>query len=260
MKELKQMWIKLSARIDALGLRERVMIFLMTVVVLITLFDTLILSPEFAKETALSQQITQDQSQIAGMQAEIRTKIASYDANPDAPKLAQLKQLKEKSEQMRGQLQDMQKGLVSPDRMSTLLADLLKQNGKLRLVSLRTIPVSGLLDADVNTKPGANKSAGEKSAEEKSAQKLADDAAKTGQKLPDVKDAVSPVSAVVYKHGVELVIEGDYSDLVNYMSALESMPWQLFWGKAKLTADDTPKRTLTLTLYTMSLEKKWLNI
>jgi len=255
MKELKQLWIKFSSRIDALGLRERVMIFLMTVVVLIALFDTTILSGEFAQETALSQQIASDQSQIDGIQRDIRVKIANYNSNPDAPKLTQLQQLKQKSEQMRGQLQDIQKGLVSPDRMSTLLADLLKQNGKLHLVSLRTIPVSGLTDPEPNTKADA-----EKAAEEKAGQKAIDDAAKTGQKLSDVKSAIPTISPVVYKHGVELVIEGDYSDIVNYMSSLESMPWQIFWGKARLTADDTPKRTLTLTLYTLSLEKKWLNI
>jgi MSHA biogenesis protein MshJ len=215
MNELKQMWVKYSARIDALGLRERVMIFLMLVVVLIALFDTTILGGEFAEETSLSQQITLDQSQIAGIQAEIRAKIANYDSNPDAPKLAQLKQLTQKSDQLRGQLQDMQKGLVSPDRMSTLLADLLKQNGKLRLVSLRTLPVSGLTDPD----PAAKTDAG-KSADEKAGQKLADDAAKTGQKLPDVKDASTSPGTLVYKHGVELVIEGDYVDIVNYMSTL----------------------------------------
>lgn len=254
MNELKQMWVKFSSRIDALGLRERVLIFLMTVVVLIALFDTTILSDEFAKETALSQQISTDQSQIDGIQRDIRVKIANYNNNPDAPKLAQLQQLKQKADQMRGQLQDMQKGLVSPDRMSTLLADLLKQNGKLRLVSLHTIPVSGLTD------PIPNAAGADKTAEEKAGQKAVDDAAKSGQKLPDVKDAAPTIGPVVYKHGVELVIEGDYSDIVNYMSSLEAMPWQIFWGKARLTADDTPKRTLTLTLYTLSLDKKWLNI
>jgi MSHA biogenesis protein MshJ len=255
MNELKQMWIKFSSRIDALGMRERVMIFLMAVVVLIAIFDTTILSGEFAQETELSQQIARDQSEISGMQAEIRIKTDNYNLHPDAPKLAELKVLQQKSEQMRGQLQDMQKGLVSPDRMSTLLADLLKQNGRLRLVSLRTIPVSGLTDPEPGTKAEA-----EKTAEEKAGQKAVDDAAKPDQKLADVKDAVPTIGPVVYKHGVELVIEGDYADIVNYMSTLEAMPWQLFWGKAKLTADDTPKRTLTLTLYTLSLDKKWLNI
>lgn len=243
---MNQIWQRISSKIDALGLRERVFIFLMAVVILIALVNTTVLSQEFAKETELSQQVAQDQSQIAGIQAEIRAKLANYDANPDAAKLAKLAELKQKSAQMRAALQDMQKGLVSPDRMSTLLADILKQNGKLRLVSLRTIPVSGLTEPEPGEKAETDKSAAEKSA----------------QKLADAKDGTpnAGLGNVVYKHGVEIVIEGDYPEMVKYMTALEAMPWQLFWGKAKLSADDSPKRTLTLTLYTLSLEKKWLNI
>jgi MSHA biogenesis protein MshJ len=254
---MKQLWQRMSSKIDALGLRERVFIFLMIVVIMIALVDNTVLSQEFSKETELSQQIAQDQSQITGVQAEIRAKLAAYDSHPDAPKLAQLDQLKQKSTQMRAALLDMQKGLVSPDRMTTLLEDILKQNGKLRLVSLRTIPVSGLNEPDP-----AEKTDSDKAAAEKAAQKLVDSAIKPEHTLAQAKDG-GPLDShgnVVYKHGVEIVVEGDYLDLLSYMKALEAMPWQLFWGKAKLTVDDTPKRSLTLTLYTLSLEKKWLNI
>lgn len=254
---MNQLWQRISAKIDALGLRERVLIFLMAVVILVALVNTTVLSQEFSKETELSQQIAQDQSQITGIQTEIRAKLALFDAHPDDVKLAQLNQLKQKAAQMRAALQDMQKGLVSPDRMATLLEDILKQNGKLRLVSLRTLQPSGLNEPD----PG-DKNDPDKSEAEKAAQKPVDNTAKPGQSANDAKNNAPIVTAgnVVYKHGVEIVIEGDYLDMVSYMTALEAMPWQLFWGKAKLTADDTPKRTLTLTLYTLSLEKKWLNI
>jgi MSHA biogenesis protein MshJ len=254
---MKQLWQRMSSKIDALGLRERVFIFLMVVVILIAVVDNAVLSQEFSKETELSQQIAQDQSQITGIQTEIRAKLASYDSHPDAPKLAQLDQLEQKSAQMSTALLDMQKGLVSPDRMTTLLEDILKQNGKLRLVSLRTMPVSELNEPDPADKSGADKIAAEKAG-----QKLVDNAVKSEHTLAQAKEsgAIEPHGNVVYKHGVEIVIEGDYIDMVSYMKALEAMPWQLFWGKAKLTVDDTPKHSLTLTLYTLSLEKKWLNI
>jgi len=254
---MKQLWLRLSSKIDALGLRERIFIFLMSVVILIALVDTAVLSQLYSKETELSQQIAQDQSQITGIQAEIRVKLANYDAHPDAAKLEHLNQLKQKSAQMRVALQDMQKGLVSPDRMTTLLEDILKQNGKLQLVSLRTMPVSGLNEPD----PG-DKSASDKTAAEKAGQKLVDGAVKSEHTLAEAKNNAQIVALdnMVYKHGVEIVIEGDYLEMVKYMTALEAMPWQLFWGKAKLTVDDSPKRSLTLTLYTLSLDKKWLNI
>ncbi len=236
---MKQFWLRYSTRIDALGLRERVAIFVVLVILVIALFDSLVLEPQFARENALSQQVEHDQSQVAQMQSQIQALANSYAQDPDAAKRKQLNALLQKSNRMRGELQDMQKGLVAPDKMATLLEDILRRNGKLRLVALHTLPVSDLLEP-------------EKKDEAKGAstdtQKKAD-----GARLP-------AGSNLVFKHGVEMVIEGNYLDMLDYMQALEGMPWQLFWSKARLSAGDSGKLTLTLTLYTLSLDKNWLTI
>jgi MSHA biogenesis protein MshJ len=64
----------------------------------------------------------------------------------------------------------------------------------------------------------------------------------------------------VYSHGVEIVVQGGYLEMLNYMNELEQMPWHVFWGNATLKVDEYPQATLTLTLYTMSLNRKWLNL
>jgi MSHA biogenesis protein MshJ len=64
----------------------------------------------------------------------------------------------------------------------------------------------------------------------------------------------------VYRHDVEIVVQGGYLDIMKYLAQLEAMPWHLFWSKAKLSVDEYPKTTLTLTLFTLSLDKKWLNL
>ncbi len=38
------------------------------------------------------------------------------------------------------------------------------------------------------------------------------------------------------------------------------MPTQLFWGKAKLEVEEYPNARLTLTLYTLSLDQKWMTL
>jgi len=242
---MKQSWQRFAARIDGLGLRERIMVFLCAAVVLIELMNVILLSPLFEKEAAYSAQIAQDQSQISGMQAEMRASVASYNRNPDAAKQAILKQAKEQLAQMRVSLEDMQKGLVSPDRMTGLLEDILKQNGRLHLISLHSLPAQDL------TAPDPAKAAGDKTASDKAA---------TGADAATDSKSANASAGAVYKHGVEIVLEGDYLDMVNYMTALEGMPWRLYWGGAKLEVNDASKLRLTLTLYTLSLDKKWLNI
>lgn len=64
--------------------------------------------------------------------------------------------------------------------------------------------------------------------------------------------------ARVFRHGVEMTIRGAYLDLYEYLSALEHLPTQLYWGRAELSAGEYPDTTLKLTVYTVSFDKAWL--
>lgn len=72
-----------------------------------------------------------------------------------------------------------------------------------------------------------------------------------------------PVSVIdsgkrVFRHGVELTVTGTYLELFEYLSALERLPTQLYWGKAELDVVDHPKSRLKLVIYTVSFDKAWL--
>ena len=240
---MKQYWQRLETKIDAMTLRERTMAFGIAALVLITLINTVMLDPLLTQQKQYSQQVRLDQQQIAAIQAEIQLRVASHDLDPDAPSRARLQALKQQSAKLHDDLMGMQKGLVSPDKMASLLEDLLRKNGRLHLTSLKTLPVSLLNETSEQETPVAS---GKKPAVAASAQK-------------DKQDGGQPVDTI-YRHGVEIVVQGSYPDMMNYLAELESMPWQLFWAKAKLNVDAYPKSSLTLTLFTLSLDKKWLHI
>lgn len=239
---MKEQWQRLELRIDALSLRERALAFAIAALVLITLINTLFLDPLLARQKQLSQQVTQEQQQIAAMQAEIQGRVKGSEADPDAANRARLKNLQQQLAALHGDLLNLQKGLVSPDKMATLLEDILKQNNKLHLVSLKKIPAVALnqrIEAGVKGEQGKAAGPGLLQGKEKSE---------------------AAASETVYQHAVEIVVEGSYLDIMQYLSQLEAMPWQLFWARAKLNVDAYPKTSLTLTLFTLSLDKTWLNI
>jgi MSHA biogenesis protein MshJ len=64
----------------------------------------------------------------------------------------------------------------------------------------------------------------------------------------------------VYKHGMRIEVRGRYVDLVNYLRALEGMPWRVFWGQATLVSDPQTTPQLTLVIYTLSLKDSWIGI
>jgi MSHA biogenesis protein MshJ len=237
---MKQYWQKLVQRVDALSLRERVIIFAMLAVLFIAIFNAVLLDRQFTKQKQLSNQVTAGQTQIGQIRVEIQQLVRVKD-DPDAADRERLQVLKQQSAQMQSVLLDMQRGLVSPDRMTVLLEDILKRDPNLRLLSLKTLPAASL--------------SGTTAADARAVRGIA--ATASAARNPDEGQ---PAGSVVYKHGVEIVVQGKYLDILKYMAALESMPWQLFWGKAKLNVDEHPTATLTLTLFTLSLDKKWLNL
>lgn len=251
---MKQYWQRLALKIDALSLRERVIIFAMASLILIMLVNTALLDPLYAKQKQLSQRVKQEQSQIAAMQAEIQQKAASQAVDPDSANKARQQQLQQQSMQLQATLRDMQKGLVSSDKMSELLEDILKQNGKLRLVSLKTLATSGLSESVLGEKRNTEQDLMER------AFAPIKDKKETVESKPAGESTDKRVAESIYRHGVEIVVQGGYLDILDYLAQLEAMPWQLFWGKAKLDSNEYPKTTLRLTLYTLSLDKKWLNI
>lgn len=260
-QQLLQQWIKLSTKLDAMTLRERAMVFLAVVAAILFLIYTISIEPLLAKQKLLQMQIKQQQNQIAGIDTEIGFKAQGFTVDPDAPVRAKLKTVQADIDKASAGLMAVQKGLVAPDKIAPLLEHLLRGNGKLRLMSMKTLPVTGMNEAAL---PQAETSAKPQAPAGTPAAVAANVAAAAAAATP--APAGSPAAAapkpreLLYRHGVEIVLQGSYLDMVNYMDALEALPVQLFWGKARLDAQQYPNSRLTLTLYTLSLDSKWMKL
>jgi MSHA biogenesis protein MshJ len=260
---MKQYWIKLSTRLDAMTLRERFMVFGAAVAAVLFVLYSLAIEPLLARQKMLLAQISQQDNQIAGIDMEISAKAAAYVIDPDADTRARLKAAQDKVAASTEALMTMQKGLVAPNKIAPLLEHLLRGNGKLKLMSLRSLPVTGLSEAAVADapKPAAAPVAVTPAAPGPAAAVVAAATpAPVAGAVPPVTTAPPKPRELLYRHGVEIVLQGSYLDMVNYMDALEALPTQLFWGKAKLDAGQYPDSRLTLTLYTLSLDQKWMKL
>jgi MSHA biogenesis protein MshJ len=92
---------------------------------------------------------------------------------------------------------------------------------------------------------------------------LLDEMLERNKRLRLVELKTLPASSIsegskVFRHGVEMTVSGAYLDLYEYLSALERLPTQLYWGRAELSAGEYPETTLKLTVYTVSFDKAWL--
>jgi MSHA biogenesis protein MshJ len=242
---MKQRWTGFAAKIDALTLRERMLLFAALAAFIVFVAHAAALGPMLRKQAALRAQISQQQNNLVGIDGEITHKVQAYQVDPDAATRERLDAAKAEAAKLSESLRAMQKGLVAPERMGALLESLLRANGRLQLVSMKTLPVGSLHQAG----------AGEAKAEPQ---------AKEGKMLAVALTAPAAAGAqpvdMLYRHGVQIAVRGNYLDIVNYMSALESMPTQLFWSRAQLEVEEYPTSRLTLTLYTLSLDPKWMKL
>lgn len=257
---MKQQWLKLAARIEALSLRERLMACGAAAAMIVFLLYTMMIEPALAREKALKAVISQQRQQMAANDMELAQRQAVAQIDPDQGSKNRLAKLKAENDAMRTALRTMQKGLVAPEKIGHMLEQML-QGGKLKLVSLKTLPPRGMSD-------------GRFAEPESGAAPVLNDTQRVASNLLQPAAPAAPANAaggaaaaapvppkqeeLLYRHGVQLVLQGSYLDMVNYMEALEHMPSQLFWGKATLEAEDYPKARLTLTLYTLSLDTKWI--
>lgn len=239
-----QQWEQLTTKIDALTLRERGILLVVISVAIIFLFNSLLIEPQYLKQKILSEKIKQEQAQITATRMEIAQRIAGIRVDPDAELKKRIADAQQQLQQIDSNLQDLQKNLVRPEKMTALLESILKRNHKLQLLSLKNLPVVNVIDE-------------------------MEESASLGTKIVAAAKAIVGASTnvaeqnmheAIYKHEVEIVLQGSYLDMLHYMRELESLPEQVYWNKGKLTVIEYPKASLSLSLFTLSLEKKWLNL
>jgi MSHA biogenesis protein MshJ len=229
----KQAWQRLSTRFDALSLRERVLIAVMVNVVLAAAINAALLEPLARQDKKLAQTLSQQQSQGAALDAQLAAARDTLRGDPDAAARARLALLNRELAEIEVSLGDVQKKLVAPDNMARLLEDILNRNRQLRLVSLRTLPLAPLVESK-----------------------------EPAPAPPQAGAASQPAEAehVVYKHGVEITLDGTYADLLRYLTELEGLPWRMYWAAADFRVEQYPQARLVLVVYTLSLDKTWLSV
>lgn len=235
---MKAQLLQLKARIEALSLRERAMVFAATAAVIVFAGHALVLAPMFAEQAALRTRIAQQIEAASATDAEIAAKVQAFQVDPDAASRARLNSINQELGQLGQQLLAIEHGLVPPERIAPLLESILRANGRLKLVSMRTLPVEPLSGA-----PGATPAP----------------AAPT-EAAPAAASPAAAAAPLLYRHGVELTVRGNYLDMVDTMSALEALPTRMFWGRAQLEVEEYPAARLTLTLHTLSLDRQWMKL
>lgn len=213
--EINASMAPILAKIDALSMRERLLVLITALVLIAAIWHTLLMQPleKRAAETraelaALEQRISaanqnlEDQIlQLAGGGNEQRSRIAS---------------LRRRIDEINAALGDHAAELIDPAEMAQVLEGVLKEQSRLTLVRIR------------NTTPDSL------SADEE------------------------PDAVTFYRHGLEIEVEGSYAACLEYLSAIEALPWRLYWQVLELDVIEYPLNRIRIEVGTLSLDEEWI--
>jgi len=211
-------------RLDAMSLRERVLIFLAVAVVIVAIADSALFEPILRRQKANSQSIQQQEDEIRTMRTQVQAYAQARTGDSANAKRQRLEKRRVELAALDRELAAGQSELVPPERMAKMLSEIVKRNPDVELISLRSLAATGLT-----------------------------------QSLAPIPGS-APSGLALYRHGIEIAVSGSYLKMLNYVGQLERLPAKIVWGNMELQAGAYPVVTLKITLYTFSPEKTWLLI
>ena len=221
-------WKQLSSRYAALTRRERILVALGLVLGPFLIGNALLVDPQQTQAKGMQNTIATESAALASLQTQVSALQQQLRIDPDAGKKSELAALSAERDKLDEQIRQFGSALVRPEDMNGLLDRLLARHGGLRLVSLKTLPPQSV----------SSHAEAAKDAEGKPMERAFD----------------------LYRHGVEVRLEGNFTQLQAYLTQLERLPQRLLWGQLNYRVIEYPRSEMTLTVYTLSPDKTWLTL
>ncbi len=231
---------KLASRYEQFSARERMLVVITIAVFLYFLFSFTVFSYFDGVETSRQQQLNLLEQKNDQLDAELNLYSNLLNTDPDKAKKQQINALKTELAKIESSLNRLSVGLIPADELPKLLKRVLQKVKQLKLQSIRTLPVSELSlqgeiitdkdDSDTSTADAPLSSSGdEKSAEVE--------------------------TAGVFKHAVVVELVGGYFETQRFITALEDLPWRLYWDSLEYSVTRYPNASVSLQVYTLSTDK-----
>lgn len=223
------------ARFDRMSLRERGLVAIATLAIVVMLWTVALWDPMAARQQLLTDELSSLQQTMV---TTAETLDASTLNNPASLALNKEEQLRKELAEINSQLASKSAGLIPPERMVQVIQDVLARQRGVTLISLHNKPVTTLTPskpATSTTDPFVTTQAGE----------------------PAAMDATA---SGPYVHPVELVIEGRYLDILTYLHALEALEWRFYWKLLELETVRHPTNRVRIEINTLSMDKDWIGV
>jgi MSHA biogenesis protein MshJ len=133
-----------AERIDNATLRERALLFAAVALVLVFTANALLIEPLRGKQRRLAAEITRHEGELRTVQAQVQRLAGARAADPEVRERKRAADLKAEVAALDARIGQEQRRFTTPQRMREVLEEMLERDRRLRLVDLKTLPVTEL--------------------------------------------------------------------------------------------------------------------
>lgn len=232
---MNEKWLLLNEKLNALSVRERGILFATLLVLVLFIWLQAVFLPWEETRKAQRQAIAQAEQGMVDGSTELQGMMEQLKRNPNDP-------LREEALRLNGILADVNQQigsklahLMPPQLMALTMQNVLADYSGLRLVSAKNLEVETLNLSDSGT--------------EEVNSNVSND--------PEVVD--DDADAVVYSHGFEMTLKGNYFQTLEFIQRLEQLNG-FFWHSLDYRVSTYPDAEITIRLNTLSLDKEWIGV
>jgi MSHA biogenesis protein MshJ len=208
LKTRLQPWLD---RVNALALRERVLLMSAAVAVMFLLVDSVGFEPTLLAQRTTEQRISQLHGRLETLEHNAR-QLNQHTAESSIASLRRRRDsLRNEREELDTHIRGRLGALVEPAQAAQMLEQLVDAHTDLELTAL-----------NASSKP-----------------------------LGDSPESTPDGSVALARYQVEMVVTGDYLAVLDYLKNLEHMPWKFFWQQVSFRSTGYPDGETRLRLYTL---------
>jgi len=214
-EEVRTRLAPLQDKVDALTLRERLLVLITALVLIVALWQSLLMQPLAKRATQTRAELTELEERITVANRSLEDQVLQL-AGGSGEQRSRVASLRKRIDEINATLGNHASELIDPAEMARVLESVLKEQSRLTLVRIR--------NSD-----------------------------------PELLSASEDASEVTfYRHGLEIEVEGSYIACLEYLNAIEQLPWRLYWQVLEIDVIDYPLNRIRIEVSTLSLDEEWI--
>lgn len=217
-------WSELSKRHQTLSNREKGLILLSGLMIILFVGFTFLIEPQYnhwqdAKDLGAIKkvQIAQENKQVLMLERKLNHEI-------NGPLKREIVALNIKNKAVISQFKARSLAMVSKSEMAQLLQTVLSENNELKLISFKSLPVRSIALDNNDENPGLT----------------------TKQAL--------------YQHGLAINVEGRYFSILKFLQKIEQASDKILWRSVNYSVTEHPLATVSLEVYTLSTDEEFIGV